>query len=274
MNNRKNRGKIKKAKTNDVSRVAKTDEVNPYELKTSPKQLIKKMKLEHQLKGEQKKVSESFYKNDFIFVFGEAGSGKTFSAVHTALNHLKNGECNEIWITRPILPNNLGILPGELRDKLNPYIFPILQNLYLCIGKELTEKLIELDVIKIMPIDVAKGCTFNDAVVIVDEFEDINYEDFRTIISRVGETSKMFLCGSKEQISRKINTYSCIFIALKLEGYKGLGHVTLVNNHRNKTLETLLPLVDKIAEDIKIEHQIKKQEKSENIEKKSNLLLD
>ncbi len=219
-------------------------EVNPYELKTSPKQLIKQIKMSTSLEGEQKKVAQSFHKNSFTFVFGEMGSGKTFSAVHTALNHLVNGDCKEIWITRPIVPNNLGILPGGIDEKLDPYVFPMVQNLNICIGVDLTKRLMEIGVIKIMPIDVAKGCTFNDSVVIFDEFQDTNYEDFRTLITRLGKTSKMILCGSKEQISRKINKYSCIHVALKIENQEGVGSITLTNNHRNPALTTLLPILD------------------------------
>lgn len=253
---KENNGKQQKASTTDV---------NPFELKVSPKQLIKQIKITTNLEGEQKKVATSFYKNDYTFVLGEQGGGKTFSAVHTALNYLKNGDCKEIWITRPILPNNLGVLPGTALEKMDPYIFPMIQNFNYCIGAELTKRLIEIGVINVIPIDVAKGLTFNDSVVIFDECQDTGYEDFRTIITRLGKTSKMILCGSKEQISRKINNYSCIHTVLDVENAPGVGIITLKNNHRNPSLTTLLPMLDKANEDRLELLKIKKEEKNKEI---------
>lgn len=209
------------------------------------KQYIKNLKLKCETNTEQKQVAESFYKHDFTFVIGDAGSGKTFSAVHTALTYLLKGECKEIWIARPMLKNNLAALPGDIKEKLYPYTFPIVQNIEACIGKEECAKLIEKDIIRIMPVEVAKGCTFMESAVILDEFQDCLYEDFRTMLSRLGDNSKMLLCGSFQQISRLIGKDSSIFVASVLEKEPSVGYITLTSNHRSKSLSKILPIIDK-----------------------------
>ena len=172
-------------------------------------------KLDVTLSEEQKKVAELFYQYDVSFIIGDFGSGKTLSAVHTALSYFNKRECNNIWITRPMLKNNLSALPGTLEEKMQPYTFPVIQNLEVCQGKEKTQKMLKDGIIKIMPIDVAKGVTFIDSVVVVDEFQDMDYIDFRTILTRLGKGSKMLFCGSKQQIDSKIGKNSCFFINLK-----------------------------------------------------------
>lgn len=221
--------------------------------KISTKQLIKSLNVNLKLVGEQKKVAESFHRNAFTFVHGEMGSGKTLSAVVIALGQLIKGEFREIWITRPIVENKkLGALPGDIREKMDPYIFPILQNIGLCVGHDVVDKLLESGLVKIMPVDVAKGCTFNDSVVIMDEYQDSEYEDLRTMMTRLGKSSKMLLCGSKEQISSKIGDRSSFYVAQNLEHTGLVGYITLVNNHRNPILTELLPIMDKSFKDLDI----------------------
>lgn len=202
-------------------------------------------KLDVSLSEEQKKVSELFYQYDVSFVIGDFGSGKTLSAVHTALTYFNKRECNNIWITRPMLRNNLSALPGTLEEKMQPYTFPVVQNLEVCQGKEKTQKMLKDGVIKIMPIDVAKGVTFIDSVVIVDEFQDMDYVDFRTILTRLGKGSKMIFCGSKQQIDTKIGKNSCFFTTEKLEDSGLVGYTLLKSNHRNEILTNIINFLEK-----------------------------
>ena len=202
-------------------------------------------KLDVTLSEEQKKVAELFYQYDVSFIIGDFGSGKTLSAVHTALSYFNKRECNNIWITRPMLKNNLSALPGTLEEKMQPYTFPVIQNLEVCQGKEKTQKMLKDGIIKIMPIDVAKGVTFIDSVVVVDEFQDMDYIDFRTILTRLGKGSKMLFCGSKQQIDSKIGNNSCFFITEKLEESGLVGYVTLKSNHRNEILTKIIDYIEK-----------------------------
>jgi len=202
-------------------------------------------KLKVELSEEQKEVVKLFYEYDVIFVHGDFGSGKTLSAVHTALTHYNKRQCNEIWLTRPMLKNQLAALPGTLEEKLAPYTFPLQQNLEVCQGKETTEKMLKEGKIRIMPIEVAKGCSFMDSVVIVDEYQDMDYQDFRTILTRLNGGSKMIFCGSKQQIDRQINDKSCIFKTMKLEESGLVGYITLKSNHRNPILTDIIEFLEK-----------------------------
>lgn len=201
-------------------------------------------KLRVDLNEEQKEVVRLFYEYDINFILGDYGSGKSLAAVHTAITSFRKKQYNHIWITRPMLKNQLAALPGAIEDKMAPYVFPIVQNLQLCQGKESTDKMQEKGLIKIMPVDVAKGCTFIDSVVIVDEFQDMNYQDFRTILTRLGKNSKIIFCGSTEQIDEKINKSSCIFKILKLENSGLVGFSTLKANHRNPALTSVIKYIE------------------------------
>lgn len=201
-------------------------------------------KLKVDLNEEQREVVKLFYEYDVNFVLGDFGSGKSLVAVHTALSAFRKKQFNKIWITRPMLKNNLAALPGTLDEKMAPYVYPIIQNLEVCQGKEQTERMRKEGEIEIMPIDVAKGISFMDSVVIVDEFQDMDYQDFRTILTRLGKNSKMILCGSLQQIDEKIGKASCIFRASKLEQSGLVGFKTLTANHRNPILSEIIEFLE------------------------------
>lgn len=209
------------------------DNIDKRPLKGEPK-------LKVTLNEEQKDFVRLFYEYDVNFLLGDFGSGKSLAAVHTALTAFRKKQFNEIWITRPMLKNQLGALPGEIEDKLSPYIFPIVQNLEVCQGKEQTDKMQKEGLIRIMPIEVAKGVTFMKSVVIVDEFQDMSYQDFRTILTRLGEGSKMIFCGSKQQVDKLIGKNSCIYDIMKLEHSNLVGFKTLTSNHRNPILTQII----------------------------------
>lgn len=201
-------------------------------------------KLKVDLNEEQKEFVKMFYQYDVNFLLGDFGSGKSLAAVHTALSFFRKKHCNEIWITRPMIKNQLAALPGDVKEKMAPYTFPIVQNLEVCQGKEATDKMEKEGLIKIMPIDVAKGVTFMKSVVIVDEFQDMDYDDFRTILTRLGDGSKMIFCGSRQQIHKSIGKNSCLYDVLKLEKSGLVGFKTLTANHRNPVLTEIIKYLE------------------------------
>lgn len=217
------------------------------EKKTNKEKRVPKTtpKLKVELSEEQKKVVELFYKYDVVFCHGDFGAGKTLSAVHTALTYFNKRQCENIWITRPMLSTQLAALPGTLEEKMFPYTYPILQNLEVCQGKEKTEKMLKDGTIKIMPIEVAKGVTFMESVVIVDEYMDMTYADFRTILTRLGEGSKIIFCGSKEQIDYRFLKSSCFHKTMTLEDSGLVGYITLKGNHRNPILTEIIDYLEK-----------------------------
>lgn len=204
------------------------------------RQLKNEPRLKVQLNEEQKEVIKKFYKYDVNFVLGDFGAGKSLVAVHAAIAAYRKKQFNKIWITRPMLKNNLAALPGTLEEKMFPYVFPILQNLDVCQGKETTKRMKDKGEIEVMPIEVAKGITFIDSVVIVDEFQDMTYQDFRTILTRLGKDSKLIFCGSEEQVDRLIGTKSCIKEVKRLANVDFVGYTTLTANHRNPLLTQII----------------------------------
>lgn len=203
------------------------------------------------LNDEQKQVIRDFYSYDVNFILGEFASGKTATATYAALSAFRKKEFNHIWITRPMLKNQLAALPGTLEEKMQPYTFPIVQNLEVCQGKEMTEKMLREGLIKIMPIEVAKGVTFMDSVVIIDEIQDTFYDDFRTILTRLGKGSKMIICGSLQQIDKRIGTKSCIHEIMKLKDSGLVGFNILKSNHRNEVLTKIIEYLENESEDSK-----------------------
>lgn len=197
-------------------------------------------KLKIQLNSEQKEALRLYYNYDVNFILGDFGSGKTLTAVYAAIQSFRKKEFNKIWITRPMLKNQLAALPGTMEDKMFPYIFPIVQNLEVCQGKETTQRMRDKGDIEIMPISVAKGVTFMDSIVIVDECQDMDYQDFRTILTRLGRDSKIIFCGSKQQIDRSIGKDSCIYPILKLKESGLVGFNELTSNHRNPLLTDII----------------------------------
>lgn len=206
-------------------------------MKTEPRLKVK-------LNEEQKQVATNFYNYDVNFVLGDFGTGKTLSAVHTAITSFRKKMFNKIWITRPIIKNSLSALPGDINEKMQPYIFPILQNLDACQGKENTQNQRKKGEIEIMPIEVAKGVTFVESVVIVDEFQDMDYEDFRTILTRLGKQSKIIFCGSTQQVHKKLNDSSCITKLLKLKDSGLVGWCELTENNRNPALTKIIKYIE------------------------------
>lgn len=201
-------------------------------------------KLKLNLNEEQKQVKAKFYENDVNFIHGDFGSGKTLVACAIALSSYRKKEYNKIVIARPITKNMIGYLPGDIKEKLDPYVSPIVHNFNMLQDIDITERMLADGVIEILPVDFAKGITYTDSVVVVDEYEDLNYEDFRMMLSRLGRDSKIIFCGSKEQIDRSIGTKSCIYSTLKLEDSYIVGYSTLKANHRNTAITEVLKYLE------------------------------
>lgn len=171
--------------------------------------------------------------------------GKTMVSCYIALSAFRKKQFNKIVIARPIVKNSVGYLPGDISEKLDPYVAPIVHNFNMLQATTTTDKMMDNKDIEILPIDFAKGITYTNSVVIIDEYEDLNYEDFRMMLSRLGKDSKIIFCGSKEQIHRSINKHSCIFETIKLKESGIVGYNTLKSNHRNEAIENVLNYLEK-----------------------------
>lgn len=195
-----------------------------------------------ELNEEQKLAKAGVYNYDVSFFVGEAGSGKTQLMALVALDLLFKKKIEKIVVTRTVLPSSLGFLPGTLEEKMAPMIYPIKHCFYQATGdRVLIDKLFEERVIEIMSFDFAKGVTFCNAMVCVDEFQDCTEEDFRLILTRLGKDSKMILCGSEQQVDRRLKKTSCIDKVMNLKYFHDLTNFcTLKTNHRNSIIFQIL----------------------------------
>ena len=196
------------------------------------------------LTEEQKNVKTGVYEKDVTIVLGEFGSGKTACAAQIALDLLFKGHVSKIYITRPIDFKATGYLTGDADQKLAFHLFPIKQNLYACYRKDKIDELFKDGIIQIVPIDYMKGMTFADSCTIVDEFEDINYDDFRLILTRLGKGSKLIFTGSEEQIDIKD---SCIPKIKCLKNLDLVNYHVLTSQHRNDDIMKIINFVKENA---------------------------
>jgi phosphate starvation-inducible protein PhoH and related proteins len=191
------------------------------------------------LSDEQKLAKADFYEKDVNIVLGRAASGKTQFAVLTALDYYFKRHVNKIIISRPVVKNNLGFLPGDIAEKMAPHIAPIKYCMYEAYRAEQIDKMFEDKSIQILPIDFVKGTTFSNAVVIIDEFQDLDYDDFKMCLTRLGRDSKMIFTGSYQQVDRSIKN-SCMTKVRLLDGNPLVSYNEFTSNHRNPVIFDIL----------------------------------
>ncbi len=162
---------------------------------------------------------------DLVFGIGPAGTGKTFLAVCMAVKMLKNKDVEKIIIARPAVEagENLGFLPGDLKEKVDPYLQPIYDGLNQLLGASVVEKLIERKIVEIAPLAYMRGRTLNEAFVILDEAQNTTKEQMKMFLTRLGVNSKMVVTGDHTQIDLKSKRDSGLIHAVTLlEGVKGI----------------------------------------------------
>lgn len=178
----------------------------------------------------QKEYYLALKKNDVVFGIGPAGTGKTYLAVVFAVAALKNNEVKRIVLTRPAVEagESLGFLPGDLKEKVDPYLRPLYDALHDMLGVEQTERLIEKGTIEIAPLAYMRGRTLEDAYVILDEAQNTTDAQMKMFLTRLGFNSKMVITGDITQIDLPRGIHSGLKIASQiLRGVKGIQFVEL-----------------------------------------------
>ncbi|WP_251717785.1 PhoH family protein [Lactobacillus agrestimuris] len=150
----------------------------------------------------QKKYVDAIKKNDVVFGIGPAGTGKTFLAVVCAIAAFKKGEVSRIVLTRPAVEagESLGFLPGDLKEKVDPYLRPIYDSLYAILGTNTTDRLMERGTIEVAPLAYMRGRTLDDAFVILDEAQNTTDAQMKMFLTRLGFNSKMIVNGDMTQV--------------------------------------------------------------------------
>ena len=179
----------------------------------------------------QKKLVEHTNKNDMVFAIGPAGTGKTYTSVALAVRALKNKEVRKIILTRPAVEagENLGFLPGDMKEKLDPYMQPLYDALRDMIPGEKLEQLIENGVIQIAPLAFMRGRTLDKAFVILDEAQNTTHGQMKMFLTRMGKNAKFIITGDPEQVDlpQRGQKSGLKEAMLALEGIKGIGFVLL-----------------------------------------------
>ena len=198
------------------------------------------------LSKEQKKAKTEILKHPFNFVVGKAGSGKTLLAVQIALDQFFKRQYNKIIITRPtISTEDNGFLPGSEREKMEPWLVPIRSNMRKVYNKpQILEKLEKEEKIELVSLAHFRGRTFDNAVVIVDEYQNLNKSQLAMCIGRLGKDSKMIFCGDSYQIDLRDKQHSAYHDMAKLANSEYVFKTVLTDSHRHAAIDNLLELLN------------------------------
>ncbi|KRN03768.1 PHOH-like protein [Holzapfeliella floricola DSM 23037 = JCM 16512] len=189
---------------------------------------------------------EAIKHHDVVFGIGPAGTGKTYLAVIMAISAFKRGEVERIILTRPAVEagENLGFLPGDLKDKIDPYLRPIYDALYAIFGTEATNRLMEREIIEIAPLAYMRGRTLDSAFVILDEAQNTTRSQMKMFLTRLGFDSKMIVNGDITQVDLPYNAKSGLIEAK--QRLQDISAIKFVNFSANDVVRN--PVVTKIIE--------------------------
>lgn len=243
---------IKKVLKGDLNNIIMQDIIR--QVNNNEKEVDEKIKFVTTYAGKniiaKNKSQENYYHalkdNTIIFALGAAGTGKTFLAVCYAISLLKTRKIEKIIITRPIVEagENLGFLPGEIKEKVEPYLVPIYDALYYVLGKEATDKYLERQVIEIAPLAYMRGRTLSNAFIILDEAQNTTSLQMKMFLTRLGFDSKMVITGDQSQIDLKPSVISGLVEASSL--LADVEDITVIKFNSKDVVRH--PLVAKIIE--------------------------
>ncbi|MEI6853959.1 MAG: PhoH family protein [Bacteroidota bacterium] len=180
----------------------------------------------------QKKLVDTFAKSDLVFAIGPAGTGKTYTSVALAVRALKNKEVKRIILTRPAVEagENLGFLPGDLKEKLDPYMQPLYDALWDMIPSQKLSQYIEDRIIEIAPLAFMRGRTLDNAIVILDEAQNSTISQMKMFLTRLGRSAKFIITGDITQIDLPRSQTSGLIHAIQiLKDIEGINFVFLDN---------------------------------------------
>lgn len=173
----------------------------------------------------QKNYVDKIKNNDVVFGIGPAGTGKTYLAMAMAVKAFRNNEVNRIILTRPAVEagENLGFLPGDLQEKVDPYLRPLYDALFEIMGVENYQMFVEKGLIEVAPLAYMRGRTLDNAYVILDEAQNTTYEQMKMFLTRLGYGSKAIITGDKTQVDLPRGKNSGLLAAINiLSGVKGI----------------------------------------------------
>lgn len=215
----------------------------------------------------QQKLVKSYSENDLTFALGPAGTGKTYVAIALAVRALKNREVKKIILSRPAVEagEKLGFLPGDMKDKIDPYLQPLYDALQDMIPALKLKEYMETNVIQIAPLAFMRGRTLNDAVIILDEAQNTTTHQIKMFLTRLGMGSKMIVTGDVTQIDLPNSYQSGLIQALNiLKGVKGVGKIEfgkqdIIRHHLVQRIVEAYEKYDEIQKALRKDEQMKEK---------------
>lgn len=213
----------------------------------------------------QQLLVETFLKNDLTFALGPAGTGKTYVAIALAVRALKNREVRKIILSRPAVEagEKLGFLPGDMKDKIDPYLQPLYDALEDMIPAVKLKEYMESNVIQIAPLAFMRGRTLNDAIIVLDEAQNTTTHQIKMFLTRLGMNAKMIITGDITQIDLPCSVNSGLVQALKvLKGVPGIGMVEFGKKDivRHQLVQRIVEAYQRWDDEKKAEEQREKAE--------------
>ena len=198
------------------------------------------------LSEEQKSAKQAILHHPYNFIVGKAGSGKTLLACQIALDMFFKRQIDKIIITRPtVSTEDNGFLPGSEKEKMEPWIVPIKSNMRKIYNKPLIlEKMEKEESIELVSLAHFRGRTFENSIVIVDEFQNLTRSQFRMALGRLGKNSTMIFCGDNQQIDLKDKNYSAIVDLPKIASSEYVYKRVLLDNHRHMAIDEVFELLN------------------------------
>ncbi|MEO0470708.1 MAG: PhoH family protein [Bacteroidota bacterium] len=201
----------------------------------------------------QRKIVAAAEKNDIIFAVGPAGTGKTYIAVAMAVRALKAKQVKKIVLCRPAVDagESLGFLPGDMKDKVDPYLRPLYDGLEDMIHSEKLKYYLANNIIEIVPLAFMRGRTLNNAFIILDEAQNATEMQIKMFLTRMGERSNVIITGDDSQIDLPSRQRSGLVQAMKiLKGIKGIGFIRLQNSDvvRHRLVKQIIEAYERVDE--------------------------
>lgn len=219
----------------------------------------------------QQRMVESIAKNDMLFAIGPAGTGKTYTAVALAVRALKNKEVRKIILTRPAVEagENLGFLPGDLKEKLDPYLQPLYDALYDMIPGEKLETYMQNHIIQVAPLAFMRGRTLDNAFVILDEAQNATESQLMMFLTRMGSSAKFIITGDVTQVDLPRHQRSGLLQAMRvLRDIKGIDFVQLDQQDviRHKLVKRIIAEYERDKQEREAEEKERKEKKRQERE--------
>jgi len=192
----------------------------------------RKLKRSFEAKGKnQTDYVLSIIKNDITFCSGPSGTGKSFISAGIAAQHLLKGKTQQLIVTRPLVTagSSLGAVPGDIQDKVRPYLKPMEENLKYFLGDDTFDELLEEDIIRFEPLELMRGASYHNSYMVLDEAQNCTLQQIKMFITRIGENSKVIINGDTDQtdLKRDSGLHICV---KKLHDLRGVGVCELTDD--------------------------------------------